>query len=484
LNTLGLIILSALGALILFGSRRWALLGLLAGCLYLTQTLALNVAGFSLYPMRVLLVIALLRIVLRRELLSFSPNRLDLFLVVLYVYAVGVFLLRSNEDQVYQIGTAVDALLSYFVFRSMIRAVEDVRWVLLALVVLLLPYAVLVWIESTTYRNPLAVVGGVENARAGDMWFRGGRLRATGGFGHPSLLGTFAATFLALYIGLWFTRSYRAIAAIGGALCLAIVGASNSGAPAMCVATAIVGWLLWPLRTDMRLVRAGLVVMFVLLALSMKAPVWYVLAKISSLTGGDGWHRGALLDVAFKNLDRWWLAGMPLRETAGWLPYTNSTTGYVDMTNTFLQFGVNSGLGAVVLLIATLTVAFSRLGRAMRVLRFRPTAVRGVEQFYWGLGVVLAIHTLNWFSITYWDQTYFVFFLQLAMLSSLSDAVLRYSKERPSIVDRAESGNEHVRVLQPSQKRGSSGDRPRSRPGLDLPVPPSAMDTSIRRGKW
>jgi hypothetical protein len=224
--------------------------------------------------------------------------------------------------------------------------------------------------------------------------------------------------------------------------------------------------------------------MFVLLALSMKAPVWYVLAKISSLTGGDGWHRGALLDVAFKNLDRWWLAGMPLRETAGWLPYTNSTTGYVDMTNTFLQFGVNSGLGAVVLLIATLTVAFSRLGRAMRVLRFRPTAVRGVEQFYWGLGVVLAIHTLNWFSITYWDQTYFVFFLQLAMLSSLSDAVLRYSKERPSIVDRAESGNEHVRVLQPSQKRGSSGDRPRSRPGLDLPVPPSAMDTSIRRGKW
>ena len=326
-NTLALTILSALALLVLFGSRRWATLGMLGGILYLTQGMALNVAGFSLFPTRVLLLVVILRIVVKREYSSLTLNPIDKVFVWLYVYSVGVFLLRSNVGQVFQVGVAVDALLAYFAFRVLIQTIDDLRWLLRSLVVLLLPYTLLVWKESLTLSNPFAAVGGTQLAWAGDMWIREGRLRATGSFGHPSLLGTVGGTFLAVYIGLLFEGRHRLMALLGIVLCLAIVGASNSGGPVICVAMALVGWLLWPVRTKMQAVRVSLVVLIALLAMIMKAPVWYVIARVSQITGGGGWHRAELMNVAFQNLDRWWFAGMPLRETSGWLPYTNTAYG-------------------------------------------------------------------------------------------------------------------------------------------------------------
>ena len=339
MNLLWLGILSALGVLILFGSKRWAALGMVAGVLYLTQNLVLNVGGFSLFPIRVLALIAVLRIVVRREFSRSNLNRIDSALVLLYTYSVGIFLLRSDEGQVYQIGIAVDAFLLYFLFRTFIRTIEDSKWLLRAIVVLLVPYVLLLWIESITFQNPFAVIGGVELARAGDLWIREGRLRATGSFMHPSLLGTLGGVFLPLYMAMWFIRSERTVAVIGICLCIAIVLASNSGGPVVCIVAALVGWLVWPLRSSMWLIRRGLVAVLLILALTMKAPIWYLLAHISSVTGGDGFHRAILIDIAFQNLGKWWLVGMPLRETTGWLPYNNVYTGHVDITNTFLQFG-------------------------------------------------------------------------------------------------------------------------------------------------
>jgi hypothetical protein len=423
-NTLALTILSALALLVLFGSRRWATLGMLGGILYLTQGMALNVAGFSLYPTRVLLLVVILRIVVKREYSSLNFNQIDKVFVWLYVYSVGVFLLRSNEGQVFQVGVTIDALLAYFAFRVLVQTIDDLRWLLCGLVALLLPYALLVWIESLTLSNPFSAVGGAENATAGDMWIREGRLRATGSFGHPSLLGTVGATYFAVYIGLLFEGKCRLNALLGIVLCLAIVGASNSGGPATGVAVALAGWLAWRVRTEMQWLRRFLLALIALLAMVMEAPIWYLLAKVSQITGGAGWHRSELMNVAFQNLDRWWFAGMPLSETSGWLPYTNTLTGNVDMTNTYLQFGVNSGLGAVILLLALLTVAFSRLGRSMGVIRSNQTHWGGVEPLYWGLGVMLTVHLFNWFAITYWDQTNIMWFLQLAILGSLTSYVI------------------------------------------------------------
>lgn len=37
------------------------------------------------------------------------------------------------------------------------------------------------------------------------------------------------------------------------------------------------------------------------------------------------------------------------------------------------------------------------------------------------MGVMLAAHVTNWFGISYWDQTYVLWFMQLAAITNLSE---------------------------------------------------------------
>ena len=96
MNALGACILFALVVTVLFASKRWALMGMMAGLLYLTQAQQVDIAGFNLYAARFVEVAGFVRVMLRKE-ISFSRlNRIDLTLVLLYVYTVSVFLLRSE----------------------------------------------------------------------------------------------------------------------------------------------------------------------------------------------------------------------------------------------------------------------------------------------------------------------------------------------------------------------------------------------------
>ena len=97
-----------------------------------------------------------------------------------------------------------------------------------------------------------------------------------------------------------------------------------------------------------------------LLAMVMKAPIWYLLARVSEFTGGDGWHRAYLIDVSVQHLRLWWFAGLPVIETSNWFEYSFSTGA--DITNNFISVGLNAGLGAIVLLILMLVRGFSNVG--------------------------------------------------------------------------------------------------------------------------
>ena len=59
----------------------------------------------------------------------------------------------------------------------------------------------------------------------------------------------------------------------------------------------------------------------------------------------------------------------------------------------------------------------------------------------WGLGVVLALHIMNWLGITYFDQTYLLWFMQLAMVSNLTDEYLRPAKTNESFTLKDPSGS-------------------------------------------
>jgi hypothetical protein len=431
-NALGSSILFVAVVTVLFAPKRWALMGMMAGILYLTQAQRVDVAGFNFYAVRFVELAGFFRVLIRKE-LSFSElTRIDLILGLLYFYTVSVYLMRPGENPAYVIGLAVDAILSYFAFRGLITDAEGLRWFLRALIILLAPFAALVLIETFTSQNPFSVLGAENRTAYGDMWFRDGRLRALASFGHSSLMGTIGGSFLPLYIGLWFNRKDRPFALISIGLCTAIVWASNSGGPLTCVAVTMLGWILWTIRTKMRWVRRSLVGTIVLLGIIMKAPIWYLLTRIGNIAGGDSFHRAVLLDVAFQNLDKWWLAGMRTLDTASWLPYTNSSTGAVDMTNHFLVLGITAGLGSMFLFVVLLTLEFKNLGRALAIIRSGGHTENNLEYLYWGLGVMLGVHVVNLFGITYWDQSNVVWFMHLAAIASLTETIIQSRAKKNS----------------------------------------------------
>lgn len=419
MNALGALILLVVLSIQMAAPRRWALLGALGGVLFLNQAQQINFFGLNLFSTRFIELAGFIRVMVRGEFSFSRMNRLDKIFVVLYVYATVVFVLRSSENQTNAIGMAVDAFLCYFMFRGLVQTVDDLRWFLRAFAIVLIPYVAIVLIESFTNHNLFTML---EGGNFGS-WSRKGRPRCLGSLRHPSLLGTLGASLLPLYIGLAWSKLERKRALLGAVLCALLVWASNSGGPMSCMAVGIVGWLFWKIRTKMQWVRRGAVVMIAALAMTMKAPVWYLLARVSSVSGGDGWHRSRLLDMAFQNLDKWWLAGMPIRETQSWFPYVLALTGGADMTNQFLAFGISSGLLAMILFLVLLTVAFRNLGRTLAMLRFIYPQTTETEYLLWGLGVMLGVHIFNWLGITYFDQTYVFWFMQLATIASLTETV-------------------------------------------------------------
>jgi len=428
--------MTPLGALLLFAAavcviclpRRWALLAFVSAALYLPIGLHIEL-GFNLFALRILQAVGFARVLSRRELSFTKLNGIDRALLAFTFYTTIVFLLRSPDGQVYEIGRTVDTCLGYFTFRALIRDRDEFKWFLRAFVVPLIPYLALVFVERITLENPFnSFLGGTA-----PYVIREGKVRAVGSFLHPSLLGTLGGSFLSLYLSLWLSKANRFAAVCGIVLCLMLVLASNSGAPLACVLVTAVGWACWSLRTRMRRVRHAMVSMLVALALVMKAPIWYLLARFSELTGGDGYHRSYLLDISFQNLDKWWLAGMSIADTREWFPYVNYNTGGADMTNQFLVFGMTAGVGAMALWILILKRAFGHLGAAMKIVRARGDAPTDEEHFYWGLGVLLAVHVMNWMSIPYFDQTAAFWFMELAVIATLTQSVLQpvAATERP-----------------------------------------------------
>lgn len=423
MHPIAALLLTVFIIVVLSGSRRQALLAMMCSVLYLSQNQQLEVFGLSFFPSRFMEVAGFIRVYSRREFSFKALNRVDRALLMLYACTTALYLVRSTAGHGAAIATALDAVLCYFTFRGLVRNLEELRWLLVTLVIVLAPYMVVLAIERKTGRVPFPFMAGGAGMEGG--FVRDGVPRCFGSFRNMDLLGTFGVGFLPLYIGLIAANINRARAMIGAGLCVAIVIFSNSGGPLSSMGVAFVGWALWPFRTQMRLFRWSIVAGLTLLAMVMKAPIWYLIDRVSSFTGGSGWHRAYLIDVAFRHLDAWWMIGMPIAETSKWFPYTIGITGGADITNQYLLFGITAGLGGIGLLIFMLTRAFSDVGRASAIIRAAGQKHRATELMLWGLGVMLAVHLINWLGITYYDQIYVVWFMQLAAIATISNGIIR-----------------------------------------------------------
>jgi hypothetical protein len=171
---------------------------------------------------------------------------------------------------------------------------------------------------------------------------------------------------------------------------------------------------LWPLRRHMRIIRWGIVVAVLVLALAMKAPVWFIIARID-VVGGHGWDRAVLIDLAIRHFSEWWLLGT--KDNASWGADT------WDACNEFVYQATSAGLLAFALFIFILSRSFGTIGKARK-------SVEGqrLEWFYWSLGAVLFAHSMGFWGIDYFDVIRLWWYLFLAMIP----AAVAFTFPRPT----------------------------------------------------
>lgn len=396
----GIVILVLSAILILALPKKYVIVPLLAGGLLLPDSLRIVVFGLHLFSFRLLLLAALIRLAVRRDLRLGKMMTIDkLVLAGAFSNAIAFSLLWGVGAVVNRLGLLYSTLGAYFLLRTLIRDKHDLLRTIKVLAIILVIIACGMLGEKVTGRNVFAIVGSPELSNV-----REGRIRAQGPFGHAIIAGTVGAVLLPVFAGMWWQGRGRLFAGIGAVAATVMTVTSASSTPVMAYAAAMFGLMLWPVRRYLRWLRWALVFSIVALQVAMKAPVWFLLARISGVTGGSGWHRAMLIDNFVHRFGDWWLIGT--RDNATW--------GYDmwDAVNAYVGAGQAGGLITFVLYVAVFVYAYKRLGhsRQLAVASFRD------EFLIWAIGCSLFSNTVAFFGIAYFDQSVLAWYTLLAMI--------------------------------------------------------------------
>ncbi len=411
-------LLNVLGILAL--PRTWAPLPLLVGACYMTLGQGIEVGPFNFTIIRILIGAGLLRLLLRGERLAGGLNRMDRLMMLWAVWAVvSVPLLNdlsgeldSSDEYIFRLGLVYNTCGLYFLLRALCHTLEDVVGLCRMIALLLAPLAIEMVLEMASGSNLFAAFGGVPEIS--DM--RQGRFRAQGPFSHAILAGTVGAVSIPLLIGIW--RLQRPFAIVGSIACVTMVVTCASSGPIMSLLAAVVSLWMWKHREKMGLVRKAAVFGYIALDIFMKAPAYFVLARMDIVGGSTGWHRAALIETAIEHFNEWWLGGTNF--TRHWLPTGVSwSPNHTDITNHYLHLGVIGGMPLVIIFFAILVKGFSFIGQ---ILRNRPDLPAESQFLVWALGSSLFVHATTFVSVAYFDQSFVLIYVTLGAISSLYSA--------------------------------------------------------------
>lgn len=403
--------------------RRWAPFPLLMGACYMTFGQVIEVGPFHFTVIRILVAVGVIRVLLRHERPVGGLCRIDWMMIVWASWALfsSVFHLMPQYALINRLGLVYNALGIYLLIRCFCQNREDVEGLIKMTAVLLVPVALEMLNEQLTQHNHFAVFGNVPEIPE----LRNERFRSQGPFAHAILAGTIGAVCAPLMIGIW--RKHLCIAMIGPLACLLMVVTSASSGPIMSLLVGIFAIILWRCRHMTRQMRIAAVLGYILLDLVMKAPAYYLIARIDLAGGSTGWHRARLLESAMEHISEWWWAGTDF--TRHWMPTgVPWNTDHTDITNYYLEMGVTGGLPLMLLLIAVLTAAFTSVGQTVRCTPDQPL----YRFMVWTLGASLFSHAATFISVSYSDQSVIFLYLTLASIASAQVAVPIVKKPRLS----------------------------------------------------
>jgi hypothetical protein len=407
-----------LGCAAVFGVRRGLVpVVLFALAAFLPSAQRIVVAGADFNFVRVLALVGMIRILMRGEA---GQVRWGLFDAVVAIAGamriVGFFLSRGDPAAlITSIGSNFEILGCYLVFRSTLASREDLSALLRGAALITLAVVPFFLLESATGRNLFAVFGGVPEVTA----VREGKLRCQGAIAHPILAGCYFASLIPLWIGFFLIGRGKdrllASVGVGGALAITVCCASST--PVVAAAQAIFVWMLFPLRAWLRFLWIGAILLGIVLHFARTKPIWFLIARIDAVGGSTGWHRSHLIDAAVRHLGEWWMFGT--RSTAHW------GWGLQDVTNQFVLDGVNGGLGAVVLLVTLMVLAFRAAGRLIRrglvVRTAKGGAARDESVLGFAMGVAVLVQMCIFLAVSYFGQTVMIWQLILAIAAAMRD---------------------------------------------------------------
>jgi uncharacterized membrane protein YeaQ/YmgE (transglycosylase-associated protein family) len=404
----GIVFLLAMAVLTFSLPRRLALVPVFLSSCYMTLAQVVSIGGLHFTLLRIVMLLGWVRVLSRREHLGFQLNDIDRAVLrwAAACFVMGFILVPDAKGFQYELGEVYNALGLYFLMRVHLREAADLTSVLKALVWALLPLSLLMIGEHQNGHNIFGALGGVMETSVS----RGDNYRAQGPFAHSILAGTVGAFMMPLFLSLWSAKESRLLALIGVIVGTTMMLASHSSGPFMSYLGVLAAIALWPMRSKMRAFRWGFVAFLLLLQCVMKTPIWFLMAKIAELIGGDGYQRAVVMDQAIRRVNEWWLCGTT--KTAHWYPsgvlYTNPDQ--LDITNEFVNQAVAGGMLRLALFIVIIIGCYREVGRSLRREKYHPFAV-------WLRGCALIANVVAFFSVSYFDQIDVFWFFAVALVS-------------------------------------------------------------------
>jgi hypothetical protein len=412
-------LLSAL--LILSLPRKYVAVPFLLTIFLVPRGQQLYVAGLHWYVMRIMFLIGCVRLMRAKFRMDGGLNGIDKAFIVYSVYGgiCPLLLLPQMGMVIYQASTLLDSFCGYFFLRHALQDEDDIVRASKALAVITAVLGMFMLNEKLHHVNLFGYLGGTAIAPQ----VREGQIRAQAVFGHPILAGCFGATSMPLFFWLSKKKSafFATLGVIGSTL---MVLTSASSTPVLAYSAGTLSLLLWPIRSFMRVVRWGIVLILVGFEILMKAPVWFILAHVNVVGGSGGYDRAYLIDVFIRHFKDWWLIGT--NDFGNWGLYM------WDLSNQFVAIGDTGGLVAFACFIATISLSFGRLGSV------RKQVGRQHQWLCWSLGAVLLSHIFAYFGVAYWDQSRVWWWACLAMISAATVTL----QNVPARVETTETGGD------------------------------------------
>lgn len=373
------------------------------------------VAGIHLFALRLVILFGLIRMFASPKgpdgkLLPGGMNGIDrAFLICIVTQAISAMILfHVGQAVINQLGFLWDWLGGYFLFRWALQAEDDVYRTLKYLAVLIVPVAIVMVVEQLKMFNMFSVLGGIGAVPA----VREGKIRSNGVFAHPIIAGTVGAVIIPLLMLLWKSGKSKLLGAAGVIFATFMMWTSNSSTCLMAYASGFLALCFWPLRKSMRKVRWGIVFGLIALQMVMKAPVWFLIARVDLTGGSSGYHRADLIDQFINHVRDWWLIG--IADSSDW------GLDMWDVQNQYVNVGETGGLFAFIFFVLLISRSFARLGDARKIV----DGNKDQEWVLWLLGSALFANVVGFFGVNYFDQSRNLWFLLLATISAVTSQIL------------------------------------------------------------